>query len=317
MTRAEVNKFIACITAILLAFTVTACGSGAGGSPGGSGSASSKQEEKGKPGDYKIPKFRDSVFHEENAQGNAEAKVDTSEASSGYISVLVNSDARIKVQVLKDKDTYTYDAAQGKPQIYPLQCGNGNYTVKIMKNVEGNSYYELYACQVDVKLKDKFQPFTRPGQYADYNKKSDCVKVAREMAEQSSSESDFISKVYDYVCKNVTYDYDLASTVESGYIPEPDKILKSGKGICFDYASLAASMLRSQGIPTKIIFGYVAPDDLYHAWNMFYTKKHGWVTVEFEAPAKKWSRLDLTFSANGENSEFIGDGSNYQDVYQY
>ena len=57
--------------------------------------------------------------------------------------------------------------------------------------------------------------------------------------------------------------------------------METGKGICFDYASLAASMLRSQGIPTKIIFGYVAPDNLYHAWNMFYTEEKGWTKVEF------------------------------------
>jgi transglutaminase-like putative cysteine protease len=141
--------------------------------------------------------------------------------------------------------------------------------------------------------------------------------VAKGLAKESSCEGDFVSKVYEYVCKKVTYDYDLAATVESGYIPEPDKILSSGKGICFDYASLAASMLRSQGIPTKIIFGYVAPDNLYHAWNMFYTEKEGWSSVEFKVNPKKWNRIDLTFYANGEDEEFIGDGSNYTEVYQY
>ena len=318
MTRAVIKNFIICAAVLLIAAALTACGSGAGGNSGGiPGLPSAKPKNEGKPGDYKIPKFKTSSFHEDKAQGNGEARVDISSVSNGYIGVLVNSDARVKVQVLKGKDTYTYDAPSGKPQIYPLQCGDGVYTIKVMKNVEGNSYYELYACQADVKLKNKFQPFIRPGQYANYSKKSKCVKLAREMAEQSTCESDFISKVYDYVCKNIKYDYDLAATVESGYIPAPDKILDSGKGICFDYASLAASMLRSQGIPTKIIFGYVAPDDLYHAWNMFYTKKQGWVTVEFEAPAKKWSRLDLTFTANGNSDEFIGDGTNYEDVYQY
>ena len=126
-----------------------------------------------------------------------------------------------------------------------------------------------------------------------------------------------MAKVYEYVCGKVTYDYDFAKNVPTGYLPVPDKTLESGKGICLDYASLSASMLRSQGIPTKIIFGYVAPNDLYHAWNMFYTKKEGWVTVEFKTVKKNWNRLDLTFAANGESDEFIGDGSNYEDVYQY
>ena len=93
--------------------------------------------------------------------------------------------------------------------------------------------------------------------------------------------------------------------------------MTSGKGICFDYASLTASMLRSQGIPTKVIFGYVSPDDLYHAWNMFYTEESGWVTVEFAVDPNDWNRLDLTFSAGGTDEKFIGDGSNYTDVYWY
>jgi hypothetical protein len=124
-------------------------------------------------------------------------------------------------------------------------------------------------------------------------------------------------KVYEYICDNITYDKEKASSVKSGYIPDPDSTFKEGKGICFDYACLAASMLRRMGIPTKIIFGYVEPDDLYHAWNMFYTEEDGWSSVEFKVDPKDWSRIDLTFSANGEDGDFIGDGSNYTDVYQY
>ena len=30
-----------------------------------------------------------------------------------------------------------------------------------------------------------------------------------------------------------------------------------------------------------------------------------------------WNRIDLTFSANGADAQFIGDGGNYTDVYQY
>ena len=109
----------------------------------------------------------------------------------------------------------------------------------------------------------------------------------------------------------------LAATVQSGYLPTPDETMQTGKGICFDYAALAASMLRSQGIPTRMVFGYVAPDQLYHAWNMFYTEETGWVTVKFEVSANSWVRLDLTFAANGADNKFIGDGSNYADVYYY
>ena len=119
------------------------------------------------------------------------------------------------------------------------------------------------------------------------------------------------------MCDNVKYDQEKAQTVQSGYLPVPDETMNSGKGICFDYASLAASMLRSQGIPTQIIFGYVAPDDIYHAWNKFYTESGGWQLAEFTVSGPDWNRVDLTFSANGASNAFIGDGSNYMEAYTY
>lgn len=308
--------------ALLLVLCLSGCSSG-GGSGGSDASSGAKSDSKtaelneGEPGDYKIPKFRDAKFNEGSAEGNDEVKVDLSSINKGYIALTANSDKRLKLQIFKGEEPYTYDIVQGEEQIFPLQSGDGKYDIKVMKNINDNKYFELYSCQADVKLEDKFQPFTRPNQYADYGKDSKCVKKAAELAGQSTCESDFIAKVYENVCSSVTYDYDLAKNVESGYIPDPDRTFESGKGICLDYACLAASMLRSQGIPTKIIFGYVAPNDLYHAWNMFYTKEEGWVTVEFKTGSKDWSRLDLTFAANGESDEFIGDGSNYQDVYQY
>ncbi len=61
---------------------------------------------------------------------------------------------------------------------------------------------------------------------------------------------------------NVDYDYDKAQNIVdnnvTGYLPDPDETLSTKKGICYDYAALAAAMLRSQGIPTKLITGYVS-----------------------------------------------------------
>ncbi len=268
-------------------------------------------------GGFKAPEFKSAEFSEDSAEGNGEVQVDLSHKADGYISLKADSDARLKLQVIKSDKEYIYDIVQGKVQVFPLQCGNGSYTIKVMKNVEGSKYFELYTCTADTELSSEQAPFLRPNQYADYSKDSKCVKKAAAMAKSARSEEDFVRQVYEYICKSVKYDKKEAATVGKGYIPDPDEVMETGKGICFDYASLGASMLRSQGIPAKIIFGYVAPDDLYHAWNMFYTKEGGWKTVEFKVDPKKWNRIDLTFSANGANAKFIGDGSNYMDVYEY
>ena len=298
---------------VLCILVLTGCGGSSGGgepAPADNGGDSGVH--------YEAPKFKNAKFHKDKASGSGGTLVDTSSASKGYIGVSVNSNAKMKVQVIKGDDTYTYDvSSDGDPSILPLQLGNGTYSVKVMKNISGNKYSLEYSTSVDAKLKNEFQPFLRPSDYVDYGKKSACVQKAKEIAEKCETQMDVVSGIFEFICKNVKYDKEKASTVESGYLPDPDETMNTGKGICFDYASLAAAMLRSQGIPTKVIFGYVSPDGLYHAWNMFYTEETGWVTVDYEVDEKTWNRLDLTFSSNGTDEDFIGDGSNYSDVYFY
>ena len=268
-------------------------------------------------GDYEIPPFRDAYFNEAAAVGNAETVVDMSSVNEGYVAMRCFSDAKIKFQVLIDDLTFTYSVVCGVDQIFPLQCGSGHYIFKVMKNIEDKKYAELYKCEADVQLADPFDPFLRPSQYANYNENSECVQLAHSMARASDTQEQFVNSVYQYVCNNVVYDQEKAMNVKSGYLPVPDDTLREKKGICFDYASLAASMLRSQGIPTQIIFGYVAPDDIYHAWNKFYTDDGGWQLAEFTVSGPDWNRIDLTFSANGASNQFIGDGSNYMEAYNY
>ena len=304
--------FVLFLILVLTCLCVTGCGGGSGGGASSGGGDSDKAAA------YEAPDFKDASFHEDKASGGGGAQIDLSETSKGYVAVSATSSSRLKFQVIKGDETYNYDiASDGTPSVFPLQCGSGTYTFKVMENITDSKYAENYSTSADVELKNEFQPFLRPSDYVDYSEDSACVKKAAEFSAKADTAMDVVSSVYDYICKGVTYDQEKAASVESGYLPEPDETMETGKGICFDYASLAAAMLRSQGIPAKVIFGYVAPDNVYHAWNMFYTEETGWVTVGYEVSGDSWNRLDLTFAANGADSEFIGDGSHYSDVYVY
>lgn len=265
---------------------------------------------------YQAPPMAESAFHDTEAVNGV--KLDLSAAAQGYVAVSATSDKRLKMKVLKGSEDYTYNVAgDGTPSIFPLQCGSGAYTFQMWENIEGNKYAQIFSTEAEITLDDEFQPFVRPSDYVAYSSGSACVKKAAELAGQCETALEVVGAVFEQICSTVTYDYDKAATVPKGYLPDPDETLRTGKGICFDYASLAAAMLRSQGIPTKVIFGYVSPNDVYHAWNMFYTEETGWVTVDYKASPNQWNRLDLTFSANGTDGTFIGDGSNYADVYIY
>ena len=80
-------------------------------------------------------------------------------------------------------------------------------------------------------------------------------------------------------------------------------------------------MLRSQGIPTKIVTGYVSPDNIYHAWIMVYIDGT-WQSAQFNIEKNTWSRVDLTFAAGQAGSsdgqeQKVGDGKDYSDRYVY
>ena len=275
------------------------------------------------PGGQK-PLVVDAFFDEKAATGKDGAFIDASKTNLGYVAVLVTSDKKLKFQVIKKGEegaediTYTYDQrGDGVPSIYSIQSGDGDYTFRVMENVEGKKYASKYKTKVTVKLDNEFVPFLCTNDYARFTADSMCVKQANDLSRNTTDALGVVANIYEFINATVRYDYEKAKSVQSGYVPDPDKTLQSGKGICFDYASLAAAMLRSQGIPCKLIFGYVAPNNLYHAWNMFYTEESGWVTVSFKVSGKNWTRLDLTFTANGENDSFIGDGSNYTDEFYY
>ena len=270
------------------------------------------------PAGYTAPEPLISSFHKDKAVGENGVLFDLSGARDGYVGVSAKSNGRLKCQVLKDGQTYTYDLrSDGTPSIYPLQMEDGMYTFRVLENVSGTKYAVLYSYDETISIADSFRPYLCASDYVSYTEDSACVRKAKELAAGAEDANGLISAVYDYGCASVKYDKEKAKNIQTGYIPVPDETLSTGKGICFDYASLAAAMLRSQGIPCKVIFGYVSPNELYHAWNMFYTEESGWVTVKFEIKGRIWNRLDLTFSSNGADGNFIGDGSNYKDVYYY
>jgi transglutaminase-like putative cysteine protease len=224
----------------------------------------------------------------------------------------------MKLQVVYGESKYTYNLSNdGEPCVYPLQSGDGQYTVRVLENVNDSKYMEVYNIQVDVKLESEFEPYLRPSQIVNYTEKSACVALAAQLAQEAQSEIEVVSAVYQYIVENIDYDYEKAQTVADGYLPTPDNTLASRTGICFDYAALAAAMLRSLGIPTQVITGYVQDGAVYHAWNRIYLQDGGWITVKIKAPTHSWQTVDLTFAANGVDEAPVTSDGNYVQRYVY
>jgi len=265
---------------------------------------------------YEVPAFRDSVFNEDEATAFGSGEIDLSQLEDGIIGVKAQSDTRLKMQIVCGEDKYNYDLPNdGSATFFPLNMGNGTYTFRLMEQVGDSKYACIGSEDRDVTLKDEFQPYLRPNQMVNYNKSSDCIKKVKELDASCTTDADIAAAVYDYMVKNIQYDTEKAATVQNGYLPSPDETLKTGKGICFDYASLAAAMLRSEGIPCKLITGYVG--ETYHAWNSFYVESEGWITVEIRAKADEWQRVDITFAAGGMSAGEIQNDSEYTTRFTY
>ncbi len=294
---------------LLCVFVLSGCGGGGGSDAASSTSGPSFQA----PATSATAQFSKAVV---SGRG---AAIDTSSVADGYVAAEATSSSRLKFQVTKGDVSYNYDMPNnGTPVVCPINMGNGLYNFRVMQNTSGSNYVELLSTDLQVNVTTEFEPFIRPNVFCSYTDQSAVAAKARELAQGAENEGDVARSIYTWMKDNITYDKEKAKKLSSstGYIPNPDETLSSGTGICFDYASLAAAMFRSLGIPCKIITGYVAPDDIYHAWNMIYIDGK-WESVEITVNPDTWTRIDTTFAASGADSEFIGDGSNYTDRYVY
>ena len=248
-------------------------------------------------------------------KANETAIIDYSNASDGYVMVkYFNSTANMLVTLINAPDgtEYTYILTPGSFAVYPLSVGNGSYTIGVYEQTGGTRFRLIIKETIDVALRDSFAPFIRPNQYVNYNQNSVAVKKAHELTANATGVIQMITAVYNYVVTNFTYDKEFASTVQFGYLPDVDAVLARKKGICFDYTAVMTAMLRSQGIPTQLVVGYLGNE--YHAWVRVYSKEEGWVNVIF-FDGNSWRLMDPTFAAG--RLDFAIDESQYKAIFRY
>ncbi|MCA0385882.1 MAG: transglutaminase-like domain-containing protein [Firmicutes bacterium] len=208
-----------------------------------------------------------------SSQSFASTQMIQANSEIGIVKVQLEDTESAKMVLLVEKDDvrYTYPIVDTDINQFPLQLGNGEYTVRVMQNTVGNSYKELSRINVSLDLENSNSVFLASIQDIEFDKSSLPIIKAKALTKGLTKDEDKVKAIYNYVNQNVKYDYSKAKTVKSGYFPNIDSTYKTNTGICYDYASIVAAMLRSVGIPTKLIKGYSIPTkDVYHAWNEVY-----------------------------------------------
>lgn len=249
------------------------------------------------------------------------SSLDASNAQKGYVMVSYSgSAAKVKLLITTPGGAqYQYRLTSGKGyEAFPITEGPGEYNFGIYENVSGEQYAPDLIQTMQLDSVDQFGPYLYPSQYVNFTKDSQVVKKALELSRGAGDDLKVLEQIYSYVVQNITYDTAKAASVQSGYVPDPDAILASGTGICFDYAAVMASMLRSLGIPTQLQVGYMGT--LYHAWISTHIEGIGWVNGVIRFDGESWTLMDPTTAASkGEKvtAEFLQTEGEYSAKYIY
>lgn len=192
--------------------------------------------------------------------------VDISNASDGYVMVRGGSSKkRLKLRIARDKTTFTYDLNQkDEYEVFPLQMGSGNYTCTLYENAKGNKYSQAGQVSFTAKMNNELAPYLCPNQYVNYTKNTPAVSKAAELCANAGSDKEKFEAISKYVEHNFKYDFVSAVSVKGSKMPDIDACFKKGMGICQDLSAMVVCMLRSQGVPARLMIGYA--DKQYHAW---------------------------------------------------
>lgn len=211
--------------------------------------------------------------------------IDKSQLEKGLITIKYDTEekADYMLRVTKGMKSYDYKVVPGGQ--YSLQMGNGLYKIFIGELVTGRTYKQVLAEEIKLELGEPNIVFLQSTYMIKWHDQNKAIIQAQELTKNAKSDEEKAALIYNYIVDKISYDYELAATVQTGYIPDIDVTYAKATGICYDYATIMAGMLRSVGVPTKLVTGFHKDDvETYHAWNKVYYNG-------------KWQIIDTTYDA--------------------
>ncbi len=248
-----------------------------------------------------------------NCYAASQPSIDSGDSHKGVVHIAYKGtpSKRVKVIIEKGSKKYTYDLKNtGEVEDFPLQMGNGTYAIKVLENTAETSYCIVGSQTVEVKLQDENSVYLNTIQNMKWSEDSKAIKKAIEMTNTTRNLQEKANILYEHMVQSYTYDYYKLAKLPSTYLPVIDQTFKDKTGICYDFSSLYGAMLRSQGIPAKLIKGYTPNAEGYHAWNEVYDQeKQQWLIID--------TTYDLQVVAKKKDVKMTKSEKDYQKVNEY
>lgn len=148
---------------------------------------------------------------------------------------------------------------------------------------------------------------------ADKSEKIEIEGLAKEITKDADSDYDKLLRINDWVAQNIYYDWD--AYLEKSYgRTDAYGTYKSKKSVCQGYAELTNALLRSIGIPARIVTGHalgVSANNRYWDRVNHEGTNHAWNEAFVDG---RWIILDTTWNSGNkfENGEFIKGNMRYR-----
>ena len=108
------------------------------------------------------------------------------------------------------------------------------------------------------------------------------IKILEEIDYSDKSIIEIAQQCNEYVFTNFTYTKGITN-IETTV----DEILEHRKGVCQDFALVLLQLLRTAGIPSRYVSGYICPNEsglrgegATHAWVEIYSPIQGWLGID-------------------------------------
>jgi transglutaminase-like putative cysteine protease len=151
---------------------------------------------------------------------------------------------------------------------------------------------------------DRFEEFLTPTPLTALD--DELHGISQEIKEASGSPSEAAGTVCEWVHRTLTYEAGATGVSTSAV-----EAYLARRGVCQDLSHLAIGMLRSMGVPTRYVSGYLHPGGNIEIGKSVTGESHAWIEW-FDG---SWNRFDPTnLTAPGQAHVVVGRGRDYGDV---
>ncbi len=158
-------------------------------------------------------------------------------------------------------------------------------TIQMRFIIESFKNYPLIRNATYVPVDNEYTKF---GRIVDINR--NLKRKASELANGADNSFEIAVRIADWINENIEYDLEIFSHGENA---SATWVFKHKKGVCKEITALFVSMMRSLGIPSRVVIGFSYTNDprFNERWS-----GHAWAEVYIDG---KWVPFDVTYREYG------------------